>query len=208
MLNDQEMQEAAQIRNAMQRKLDAAMGTQGITRREQNRQRARALIDARQAMAELRARSVTRETADQAKHYRAAFGLRPDKSAEDRAYRDSLAARNLSASDARQLFAQAEARGDDVAMTAIAELAWQNGDNELDGHAWSPILEAYGASKPQYDTALTALSEASNPDRVAQFYDKAVLEIPQPSDLRGSLETMAADDEPASGGSTGTPWAG
>jgi hypothetical protein len=209
MLTNDEMAEAAQIRAKLDRALTAAISAQGITSHERNRQRARAIISARQDMAALRARSAQREQAEQAKHYKAAFGIRPDKSAEDRAYRDSLAARNLSASDARQLFAQAEARGDDVAMTAIAELAWQNGDNELDGRAWSPILNEYGASKPQYDTALTAMSAAANPDRMAQFRDKAALEISQPRDLRGSLEALAADDQPASGGrSMGMQWDG
>ena len=159
-------------------------------------------------MVELRARSASREQAEQARNYRAAFGIRPDKSAEDRAYRDSLAARNVSAAEARAMYDQAAARGDEVAMTAIAELAWANGDNELDGQAWSPILSAYGASKPAYDRALTALSAAANPDRVAQFYDKALLEITQPSDLRGSLESLAADDQPASGQPAGTSWSG
>lgn len=206
MLNESELAEAAQIRNTMQRKLDAAMTTQGITSRERNRLRARALIGARQDMAELRQRSGEREQAEQAKHYRAAFGIRPDKSAEDRAYRDALAARGLSAQAARQLFAQAAARGDDVAMTAIAELAWNNTGNELDGQAWSPILTEYGATKPAYDTALAAMTEAANPDRMAQFRDKATLEIVQPSDLRGSLEALAADDEPSGGSSTGMSW--
>lgn len=208
MLNDQELGEAAQIRAKLDRALTAALSTQELTTRGRNRLRARALIDARQAMAELRERSATRETAEQAKHYRAAFGIRPDKSAEDRAYRDSLAARGLSAQAARELFAQAQARGDDVAMTAIAELAWANGDNELDGKAWWPILDEYGATKPAYDTALTAMSAVANPDRMAQFRDKAALEIQQPADLRGSLESLAADDQPASGRAAGTDWTG
>jgi hypothetical protein len=208
MLNNDELAEAAQIRAKLDRVLTAAISTSEMTTRGRNRLRARAIIDARQAMAELRARSATRETAEQAKHYKAAFGIRPDKSAEDRAYRDSLAARNLSAQDARQLFAQAAARGDDVAMTAVAELAWANGDNELDGRAWWPILDEYGATKPAYDTALTAMSAVGNPDRMQQFRDKAALEITQPSDLRGNLDALAADDEPASGRPVGMPWTG
>jgi hypothetical protein len=97
------------------------------------------------------------------------------------------------------MYDQAAARGDEVAMTAIAELAWSNGDDPMGGSAWSSILSAYGASKPQYDTALSALSAAANPDRVTKFRDKAALEITQPSDLRGSLEALATDDQPASG---------
>lgn len=206
MLNNDELTEAAQIRAKLDRALTVAISTQELTTRGRDRLRARALIAARQDMAALRERSAQREQTDQAKHYRAAFGLRPDKSAEDRAYRDSLASRGLSAQAARQLFAQAEARGDDVAMTAIAELAWNNTGNELDGKAWSPILSEYGALKPAYDTALAAMTEAANPDRMQQFRDKTATEISQPSDLRGSLEALAADDEPAAGGSTGMSW--
>ncbi len=206
MLNDQELGEAAQIRAKLDRALSAAMATQEMTQRGRNRLRARALISARQDMAALRERSASREQAEQARHYRAAFGIRPDKSAEDRAYRDSLAARNLSASDARQLYDQAVARGDELAQTAIAELAWANGDEPLGGTGWSEILSAYGASKPQYDTALSAMSAVANPDRVAQFYDKAVLEIAQPSDMHGGLESLAADDEPASDSGTSVQW--
>ncbi len=208
MLNDQEMQEAAQIRAKMDRYMTVAMTTQGITRREQDRQRAQALISAKQDMAALRERSASREQAEQAKNYRAAFGIRPDRSAEDRAYRDSLAARKLSAQDARQLYAQAAARGDDVAMTALAEIAWQNSGNELDGQAWSPILDEYGASKPAYDDALTAMTAAMNPDRMQQFRDKTILEIVKPSDLRGDLNALAADEQSASGHPAGMPWTG
>ena len=204
MLNDQELTEAAKIRAKLDKALTTAISAQGITQRERNRQRARALLSAREDMAALRQQSGERELAEQAKNYRAAFGLRPDKSAEDRAYRDSLAARNLSAQAARQLYAQAAARGDDVAMTAIAELAWGMTGNELDGRAWQPILQEYGATKPAYDAALAAMSDAANPDRMAQFRDKTTLEISQPKDMRGSLEALAADDQPA--GSTGMPW--
>ena len=205
MLNEQELAEAAQIRAKLDRATDAAMSAQDLTKRGRDRLRARAIIDARQAMAELRGRSASREQEETAEHYRAAFGIRPDRSAEDRQYRDSLAARNPSAAEARAMYDQAVARGDELAQTAIAELAWQNGDS-IDGPGWSPILDAYGASKPAYDTALTAMSAAANPGRAVQFYDKALLEIAQPSDLRGSLETLAADDEPASGGSAGMSW--
>jgi len=210
MLFDSEIQEAGQIRAKLAKRLEQIGATQGITKREADRQRARAILAARGEMAELRGKSDERIAGDTAKAYRAAFGIRPDRSAEDRAYRDSLVANKTDAPTARALMAQAVARGDDVAMTALAEYAWQHHGEPMEGKAWIPILETYGESSDAYRNALGTLVSLTSPDKISRFQDKLATEITQPSDLVGNLDYLAADDEPSQSSAhpAGMPWAG
>jgi hypothetical protein len=199
MLSQDELREAAQIRATMEAKLARIQASGDLVPRAAARERARCILVAREAMQALRARSDERTSAEAAKAYRAAFGIRPERSAEDRSYRDSLTARNVGWEEAAQLFAQAQARGDELAQTALAEYAWQRHDDPLGGKAWlDSILVPYGASKPAYDAALTTLSDAVEPDRMGQLRDKVATEIAQPPDLHGDLRSLAADEGEAS----------
>jgi hypothetical protein len=179
----------------MDRRLTQIIGSSDLTDRARARERARAILDARDAMSAIRTRSDERTAAEFATAYRQAFGLRPDRSAEDRAYRDSLAARDIGPTEAQALFAQAQARGDELAKTALAEYAWTRKDNPLDGKAWvDAVLQPYGDSNSSYDKAIMTLIGIGNPDRMTQFRDKTATEITQPSDLRGDLRALAAEE--------------
>ena len=159
-------------------------------------------------MKEIRDSAAAREAEESASAYRAAFGIRPDRSAEDRAYRDSLATRNLTHSEAGALFAQAQARGDSVAQTALAEYAWGQRNNELDGHAWIPLLESYAGSSAVFGKALSTLVGIEQPSKLERLQQKMSMEVAVPSDMHGDLNYLARDDEPSGDRPIGMPWAG
>jgi hypothetical protein len=207
MLSEQEMQEAGQIQAGLRQRLDAARLDQTITTRERQRRMARAVLSARTGIQTLRASSAAREAAEQQAAYRRLFGIRPDRAAEDRAYRDQLAARGLSASDAAQLYDQAAARGDDLALTALAELAWAQSGDEMAGKAWHPILDAYTASSDVRGAAMDSLTALAFPDKPARMRERMALEVPQPSDLPGNIDWLASDAERDAGSRPmGMPW--
>ena len=198
MLSEQELAEAARIRAMMDRRLAQIAGSRDLTPRAVARERAKAILAARDAMSAIRRQSGERQEAQTAKAYRAVFGIRPDRSGEDRSYRDSLTARAPSWEEASEMYAQAVARGDELAQTAIAEYAWSQHGNPLGGSAWvDNILQPYGASRPEYDNALVMLTNAEHPDRMEQLRDKVATEIMQPPDLRGDLQALAADEAEA-----------
>lgn len=198
MLNQQELQEASAVRAKMDRRLAQVSASRDLTPRAVARERAKAIIEAREGMSAIRQRSAERTAGEQAKAYRAAFGIRPDRAGEDREYRDSLAVRGIGLGEARAMFAQAVARGDELAQTALAEYAWSQRDNPLDGHAWvDGILQPYGESRPEYDSAIVTMLGAEHPDRMEQLREKVATEIAQPSDLRGDLQALAADEAEA-----------
>jgi hypothetical protein len=200
MLNQNELKEAAQIRATMDRRLAQIAASRDLTPRAVARERAKAILAARDAMSAIRQRNAERTAGEQEKAYRQAFGIRPDRSGEDRAYRDSLSARAPSYDEAGTMYRQAVARGDELAQTALAEYAWSQRDNPLDGHAWvDGILQPYGESRPEYDSAIVTMLSAERPDRMDQLRDKVMTEIAQPSDLHGDLRTLAADDAEAAG---------
>lgn len=205
MLNNAEVVQATAIRSELARKLAQIGATQGITRREADRRKAQAVLAAREEMRELRAGSNDRSSEEAAKSYKACFGIRPDRSAEDRAYRDSLAAQELSATDASRLMAQAIMRGDELAQTALAEYAWNAHHDPVSGKSFIPVLESYADAG--YGDALNALASLSEPSKIDRFTDKVATEISQPSDLPGNLDYLARDDEPTEGArSIGTSW--
>lgn len=208
MLNDQEREQAGQIHETMRQKLNAARADVTVTKRERDRRIAKAVLSAKAALAELHTRSALRDQGEQAKAYRQLFGLDRTRAAEDRAYRDSLAARNLSAADAISLYHQAQARGDKLAMTALAELAWSNSGDEFGGDAWHPILDHYTASTTVNTVSMGELVQLVNPDRLEQMRDKLLFEVVQPTDITGNLEYLASDAEtpPAVGPAPGMPW--
>jgi hypothetical protein len=191
MLTDQERMQASQIQTRMRADLARAEASGDLNHDARNRLRARAVIRARAEMAELRQAADARHASDTAQAYKAAFGLRPDRAAEDRSYRDSLATKPPNVSQAQGLFAQAQARGDELAMTALAEFAWIN-RGEPGGH-WIELLGQYGDVSPAYDRAIRDLIALTEPDRRMQITDKLQTEIVAPPDLQhGNLEAMAA----------------
>jgi hypothetical protein len=191
-LNDREQQQAATIQARMRAGLAAAEANGDLTREARDRLRARAVLKAKADMAALRQAADSRQASETGRAYKAAFGLRPNRASEDRAYRDGLAANPPTVSKVQELFNQALARGDELAMTALAELAWMN-RGEPGGH-WLELLERYGGVSPQYDRAIRDLIALTEPNRSQQITDKLQTEIVVPPDLaRGSLESMAAE---------------
>src|SRR6266487_940792 len=121
MLTDEERNRANQIQARLRAELAATEGNRDLNRQARDRLRARAVLKAQADLAALRQKSDERHAGESARAYRAAFGLRPDRAAEDRACRDKLAADPPTAGQAQRLFAQALARDDELAMTALAE---------------------------------------------------------------------------------------
>jgi hypothetical protein len=207
MLIESELATAAAIRAKMDRRLDQVAAQTDLTKRARDRECARAVIVARQEMSALRARSNERESAALAGAYREAFGLLPDRSAEDRDLRAKLAANPPSAVDAYAQMVSALAIGDVLLARAIAQVAYENRLNEMDGEAWVNVLEAYGGSNTELDRQITnVLIFSGQPDKIDRFRDKLQTEIPQPSDLRGDINRLAQDDAPSDARSMGMPW--
>jgi hypothetical protein len=207
MLIDSELQEAVQIRTRMDRRLDQVAAQKDLTKRAADRERARAVLAARTEMRELRERSNERERTALDRAYREAFGLLPDRSAEDRDLRAKLAANPLSAVDAYAQMVSALAIGDVLLARAIAQVAYDNRLNELDGEAWVNVLEAYGGSHTELDRQITNVLVFSGlPSKIDRFRDKLSTEIPQPADIRGDLNRLAQDDVPSDARSMGMPW--
>jgi hypothetical protein len=92
--------------------------------------------------------------------------------------------------------------GDSMVARALAEVAFERRNDQLDGQAWVRVCETYGSYAPAVDRVLSAVFEAGAiPHAADQFTDKAATEVIVPRDLVGSLETIAAGDEVASGAS-------
>jgi hypothetical protein len=202
MLTDNERNEVAQIHATMQQRLDTLRADETIVPRERQRRMAKTILSARDRIAEINAQATTRRDRQQATAYRTLFGLHAGHSAEDRAYRDNLAARvadgSLDATGASQLYDIASARGDEVAMTALAELAWAHSGDEMGGNAWHPILDAYRTRSDEMESAMTSLVSMVNPDRIDVMRERLELEVTQPSDLPGNLEWLASDADSTS----------
>jgi hypothetical protein len=202
MLTDKERNEVATIQATMQQRLAALRADTTIVPRERQRRMAKAVLGARERIAQINTQASTRQEKQQARAYRTLFELRTGHSAEDRAYRDNLAARvaegSLDATGASKLYNIAAARGDDMAMTALAELAWANSGNELGGSAWHPILDAYRGRSDELESAMTTLVSIVSPDKLGVMRERLEMEVTQPSDLPGNLDFLASDADSTS----------
>lgn len=180
MLIDSELAEAVQIRTRMDRRMDEIAANRDLSGRAAARERAKAILAARRAMSELRERSDEREATAFGKAYLEAFGLRPDKSAEDRDLRARLDANPPDAVDAHAMMVAALQIGDELQARALAKLAWDHRLDELGGSAWvDNVLQPYGDSSPENDRLITNLiTFGGQPAKIDRFRDKLQTEIP------------------------------
>lgn len=206
MLSEAELQHIGMIQSKLRTDLAATEGNKELNKRARDRARAKAILGAREAIREIRESAAAREADESGRAYKALFGIRPDRAGEDRQYRDGLAARNLSAAEARALYAQAHTRGDELAMTAIAELAWQHRSDQLDGSNWIPILEAHAGTSAALGNAAATLVSIEQPSKLDRLQEKMAMEVPVPSDMHGDLNYLAQDDEPSGDRPIGMPW--
>jgi hypothetical protein len=207
-LLESERQEARRIQARLAGQLEATRADKTIGTRQRQRQMARAVLAAREDMQALRSQSAARAEVDRRAAYGKLFGI---KSADDRAYRDSLAARvaegSLNATKARALYDLAVQRGDDLAVMALAELAWSHSGDELGGEAWHPMLDAYRSRSDAMENAMSVLVEISSPDKLVMMREKLSVEVLAPSDLPGNLEFLATDAETMDAGTpVGQNW--
>ena len=205
MLSEAEIQHIGQIQSKLRTDLAAAESNRELSKRARDRARAKAVLGAREGMKEIRDSAAAREAGESQTAYRRLFGIRSDS---DRQYRDNLAARNLSAPEARALYAQAYTRGDELAMTAIAELAWTHRTDQLDGNSWLPILETYSSQSAILRSAAETLVGIEQPSKLDRLQQKMAMEVVVPSDMHGDLNYLARDDEPSGDRPIGMPWAG
>jgi hypothetical protein len=209
-LADRERNEVAQIQATMRKRLDALRADTTIVPRERQRRMAQVVLDARGRIAAISTQATTRQATEQATAYRKLFGLRAGHSAEDRAYRDGLAARvaegSLSASDASRLYDIASARGDDAAMTALAELAWTHSGDELGGNAWHPILDNYRSRSGELEGAMSTLVSLVSPSKLDTLRERMELEVSQPDDLPGNLQWLAGPEDTLGAQTAGQNW--
>jgi hypothetical protein len=204
MLNDKELEQARAIQARLQQKMEAAAAVADMTPRGRDRLRARALLQAQNAMQALRAASDSREQSAYEQAYKAAFGLDQSRSAEDRQLRAELAALDLGAVETQERMYSALAIGDSLQARALAQIAYGHRHDSVGADYWMAVASAWGGSAPAVDRLLTAVYDAgAEPSKLDRFRDKAAAEIAVPSDLSGSLEALAADEDAASGSSTG-----
>ena len=198
MLIESELAEAVQIRAKMDRRMDQIAASRDLSPRAVARERAKAVLECRAEMRALRERSNEREQKAFDKAFREAFGLLPDRSAEDRDLRAKLAANPPSAAEAYAMMQSALAIGDTLQARALAQVAYENRLDSMGGDTWVNVLEMYGGSNPELDRQITnVLIFSGQPDKIDRFRDKLQTEIPQPSDLHGNLDRLASDDEPS-----------
>jgi hypothetical protein len=199
MLDDAERVTARLIKATAQSEINAISADKTITRRERDRLRAKAILQARSEMRDLKAASDARRQAGSAAAYRKAFGIDPARAAEDRALRAQLAKDAPSAGEAQRMFNEASARGDGLMCRALAEYAFSQ--RYTPGGHFIAVLQAYGDAFPANDAAVRGVLEFSEePSKVEKFADKMATDILVPADMPPNLETLAASagDVPAS----------
>jgi hypothetical protein len=203
-LSEKERNEVAQIQATMRKRLETLRADSSVVPRERQRRMAQAVIDAREAVKAIKDKADARQGTEQDAAYKTLFGLNAGRAAEDRSYRDSLAARvdegSLDANRAAALYNLAVTRGDELGMTALAELAWQHSGDEMGATAWHPILDAHRGQSDELGNAMTSLVALVNPDKISRMREKLELEVVQPEDLPGNLEWLAGDEDSLSGG--------
>jgi hypothetical protein len=192
MLVKDERERASAIQARLRDQLAAINANHDLTPRARDRLKAQAVLSAREQMAALREASNNRHTREQRNAYYRAFGIDPTRSAEDRAYRDQLAANPPSAKAAAEMMAQAQQRGDTLAQRALAEMAWNNRRDPT--QYWVGVLNLYGDSGGQQALSIVDLAIYDDPSKQERLRDKLYTEIMKPSDLPGDLKTLASDD--------------
>ena len=103
--------------------------------------------------------------------------------------------------------------GDDLAAKVLAAYAFDHRNDELGSGAFRGILNAYADSSPENTRLITNVatfdinSGTSGKAKLQRLQDKLATEVPQPSDLPGNLDYLAADDAEPQAQASGMPWA-
>lgn len=210
-LIDRERQQIQEIQAGLASELDSLRGTQGLAPRERQRRMARAVLSARASLSEVREASDEREAGEQRKAYTEAFGIDPGRAAEERTLRRELAAGSPRPVEVRDSMEEALRIGDDLAAKVLAAYSWDHRNDEIGSDAFRGILNAYADSSPEATRLITnvatfdASTGHSGEAKLQRLGDKLLTEVPQPHDLPGNLDYLAADDGPPAQAS-GMPW--
>ena len=202
MLNDKERATAAEVQQRLRRTVSVIRANPNLSPQGKRSAIARATLEARAGMAELRSASDARDSARRADLEFRLFGLgTKDGSTDVLAARDARdrASRIKTPGEAAQLLAGANRAGDTSMARAIFERAWDMAPADPGGH-WAGVARSYLDNRPaaQRDAAeLAGLLDGTSADR---FRDRVATEILPPDEVKaGNLEALAAEpgDGPA-----------
>jgi len=205
MLNQQEREAAAGITARHGEVLEMIRGYTGITERERKRMLADITIVARDALRKIRDESAAREDSARNGAYLAAFGVNPQRAAEERQLRAELVSANPSAVEVGERMAAALRVGDLTEAKILAAFAYDMRNAPLGGDYFRGVLDQYAAHSDGLRRQMTALAASdtstgdSGPARLQRLQDKLCTEVMVPSEVSGgTLESWAAEDsEPA-----------
>jgi len=207
MLIEREVQQAREIQETLRNQLVAWRADGELTDRARRRGMARAVLAARDQLSGLRKASAAREEGERRKAYQEAFGIDQARSAEERALRSDIESASPSAVDTRARMVQALRIGDLLQAKVLAAYSFDRRNDEFGGDHFRDTLDMYAGHSDGLTRQMTNLaifdadSGNSGPAKLQRLTDKLITEVPQPSDLPGSLEFMAADDQPEPGNS-------
>jgi hypothetical protein len=215
MLSQFHAQAVSEIQAAFANKVARIRADQGLTARERQRQLAKAVLAARDILAQVRSDSDAQSAAVREKAFREAFAIHPSRGAEDRELRAAIARSAPSAVETRDRMLRAISIGDLMEARALAAYAYEHRDDQLGGEWFRGSLNLYGGASPDFTRQLTALRDADaaigggsdHDSRVSRFTDKLSSEISIPDEVsHGSLESLAADETPYDGPPQGMPF--
>ena len=214
-LTQDEKRAAAEISSRLQAAVEAIRGYSGITDRERKRMIADATLQARDGLREIQRGSEARTTSARESAFRAAFGIDPNRAAEERALRSALAQDAPGAAETAARLANALAIGDHLAAKVLGNYAWDQRHNQVDGAYYRGILNTYSEISPSVHktmSELVAVDEGigdSGDARMARLSDKLATEVSVPEEVAtgNTLEGWAAEDGPPAQMS-GMPWLG
>jgi hypothetical protein len=152
-------------------------------------------------MTALRTASADREEGERRTAYLAAFGISPDRSQEERGLRIAIENANPSAVETARWMETALRVNDLLQAKAIAAFAFEHRNDEMGADAYRSVLDAYAGHSDGIRRQMTALAETdsdigqSGAARMVRLQDKLMTEIPTPSDLPGSLEWLASEED-------------
>ena len=212
MLLESERETAGQIQAALAIELTRIRAVQGLTQREQQRQKARAVLAARGQLRELRIASEAREADDRQRAFIAAFGIDPTRSAEERSLRRDITDAAPGAVETERLMAESLRIGDILGAKVVASYAWDHRNDQLGGDTFRSALDAYAGHSDGLTRIMQNLADSdvtvgsSGTAKLARLQEKLLTEVPTPHDLPGNIDWLAADDEPSGQNPMGMPF--
>jgi hypothetical protein len=204
MLSADERKAAAEINARLSAVLARIREYTGITDRERKRMIAEATISARDGLRDIRRNSEASTGAAREAAFRAAFGIDPNRAAEERALRAGLSQDAPGAVEVAARLQRALAIGDHLAAKVLGNYAWDRRNSPVDGAYYRGILNTYSQISPSVHkmmSELVAVDEGigdSGGARMARLQDKLVTEISMPEEVStgNTLEGWAAEDGP------------